>query len=78
MIENECFTIDVCLSEEWLVNALEAFRKGKLVRVSVVIGNSGPNTTYKARAIGGGEGEYIIAAIAGDFTKEEAWRGDGS
>ncbi len=70
------FTVDVSFDAAWLEAALESRRAGKLVRVAVVIRNAGPGVTYAAGAIGGGENEYLVASVAGDFTKEPAWRGE--
>jgi hypothetical protein len=66
------FSVDVSFDEKWLVNALAAARRKELVRVTVVISDAGPNVKYKAAALGGGDAEYLVAAIAGDFTKESA------
>jgi hypothetical protein len=71
----DAFTVDVPLDEGWLVNALAAVRAGKIARVTVVIRNAGPKATYKARALGGGDAEYMVCSVAGDFTTEPAWEG---
>jgi hypothetical protein len=74
-VEGDTFTVDVSFDEEWLAAALQRAYRGGTVRVSVVISNAGPAVTYKAQALGGEGTEYLVAALAGDFTEEPAWRG---
>jgi hypothetical protein len=74
-IETATFTVDVSFDEEWLAAALQRAYRGGTVRVSVVISGAGPGVTYKAQALGGEGSEYLVAALAGDFTQEPAWRG---
>lgn len=69
------FTVDVSFDAAWLEQALATARAGKVVRMSVVIKDAGPQAKYAARCLGGGDHEYLVAAIAGDFTKDAAWLG---
>lgn len=73
---DDCFSVDVCLDEIWLANALEKVRNGGLCRVTVVITDSGRNTKYKVRAIGGGEAEFMRVTAPGDITKEPWYAGN--
>ena len=73
---DDVFTVDVPLKEDWLLAALETVRRGEIARVSVVIKGAGRSCTYGVRVLGGGDVEYMYAAVAGDFTKELAWRGE--
>ncbi len=70
----DAFSVDVPLDEDWLLAALKTVQRGGIARVTVVITDAGPRCTYKAAALGGGE--YMVASVNGDFTKEKAWRGE--
>lgn len=67
------FTVDIALETEWLEQALENSRKGKVARVSVVIVDAGPRVKYKARVLGAPDHEYMVVSMAGDYTNEPAW-----
>jgi hypothetical protein len=71
----DSFTVDIALDEAWLEAALKTAKSGKIVRATVVITDAGPNAKYKAAVLGGGDCEYIVCSVAGDFTKEPAWQG---
>jgi len=70
------FTVDICLDQAWLEAALATAKAGKIVRATVVISDAGPDAKYKAAVLGGGDCEYMVCSVAGDFTEERAWRGD--
>lgn len=71
----DCFTVDICLPEKWLEHAYKTSKKDGIVRVTIVIKDSGSKTTYKVGALGGGDNEYLTACMSGDFMSEPAWRG---
>lgn len=75
MSGEDVFTVDVPLEQEWLEAALASVKSGGIARVSVVIIDAGRQAKYKVRCLGGGEVEYMIASVAGDFTEEPAWWG---
>jgi hypothetical protein len=71
----DAFTVDIPPEVEWLKAALATAETGGIVRVSVVIRDAGNACTYKVKALGGGDAEYVICGVAGDFTEEPAWAG---
>jgi hypothetical protein len=72
------FSVDITLDELWLEAALKHVREGGIARVTVVITDAGPKCRYKAAVLGGGDVEYLVAAMAGDFIQEPAWRGNSN
>ncbi len=74
-MSEDCFSVDICLDETWLLAALENVRKGGICRVTTVIMNSGPNTKYKSSCIGGGDTEFLRVTAPGDITKEPWYSG---
>lgn len=75
-MDEDCFSVDICFGEKWLVNALDAVRKDGICRVTVVIQDSGKDTKYKVRAIGGGEADFLRITSPGDITKESWYTGN--
>jgi hypothetical protein len=72
-MSDDCFTVDVCLPESWLVAALERAKAGKSVRVTFVVKDSGPKAKTKVGMRPDRTDDSLQACMAGDLTLEPFW-----
>jgi hypothetical protein len=76
LMENQnedIFSVDVCLPESWLREALAARERGECARVTVVIKDSGRATKTKISVHPERTDDFLTGKMAGDLTQEPWW-----